>query len=1070
MLTFEEKCAILIKKGLPFYILPTEVFVMKNFTKITSVLLAVLLVVALLPSAAFAATTYQVYIPSYEHGTITASKTTGLSAGDKVTLTITPDAGYSLKGGEMYHTVAYGGTYLYYTYGSKTYYIGVPDGAETFTFTMPSASVFLVASFRETRQFDLSVSSLTITSTGYIYNSTSADFDGSYRITGTTSTNSIKVLSGNPIIYLHNVSACGTDDSYCAFSIEDTARANVILDEGTVNTLKSGKNCAGIQVAPKAALTISCGNNDAEHECGALCGTLTSVGGQYGAGIGGGYLLGNGSVTINGGVITASCEAPIDSSAYGAGIGGGNRGNGGYVTINGGVVTALAAGNKVDSYGAGIGGGAGASSTLITVNGGIVKADAGNYLSGHGAGIGGGSNGSGGIVIISGGRVSSIGGSVGGAGIGGGADGGTGVYMCGSGASVKIEGGTVEAVGGGYYGCGIGGGIGYATKFNGAPGSVSIAPSACVRPSEISFGGAIQAQPVSTLTGDDVFLTKVILPAAYNKEVKTITVSDKTYELKDVYTDAFGTLCLYLPEGAVVTAAATATATYSGRVTADKDPDDSTGTLKKTDIKIEKVAAPVVTPKSGLINASDRVTITTATAGATIYYTTDGTMPTRSSKKYTGPFAVTSDCIISAIAVKSGMTDSDLVFAVYTAYKPVTAVIGVPHEATTNTTLILTGLPYPHDAAAASSAVTWSVSPNNRLTGVTVFGNTFTAKYPGLATVRATVSFGVTLREDYYEDFVIMVKAPGQGDVTPIIVKQPVNASVPEGESATFTVTAVGSETFNYQWQRTVSSSYSSAWEDIAGATDQFYTTPALSISDSGRRYRCVVSNSAGTTITYPVTVSVDNDLVPVINEKVKIEDAVKGEEYRYVISADGEYPMFWTLIEGELPTGLKLTSDGVISGTPEELGTFTFTLRVINYYGSAVKRLSVTVKEKGEEPTEKPTEEPTKPVTPAEKPSAPVIVSQTGDISDLKVGDSAVLFVSATAEKGTVSYQWYRNGEAIEGATGQTLVIENVTSANDGDIYYALITSTLGGETSVIISAVKAMKVAIKNPPSCDD
>jgi PKD repeat protein len=59
------------------------------------------------------------------------------------------------------------------------------------------------------------------------------------------------------------------------------------------------------------------------------------------------------------------------------------------------------------------------------------------------------------------------------------------------------------------------------------------------------------------------------------------------------------------------------------------------------------------------------VTITTATPGATIYYTTDGGEPTVGSIAYSGPFVVSADTTVKAFAVKTGMADSPTATAAY---------------------------------------------------------------------------------------------------------------------------------------------------------------------------------------------------------------------------------------------------------------------------------------------------------------------------------------------------------------------------------------------------------------------
>ncbi|GAA1616927.1 beta-1,3-glucanase family protein [Catellatospora bangladeshensis] len=78
------------------------------------------------------------------------------------------------------------------------------------------------------------------------------------------------------------------------------------------------------------------------------------------------------------------------------------------------------------------------------------------------------------------------------------------------------------------------------------------------------------------------------------------------------------------------------------------------------------VATPVFNPPGGAYAAAQSVTISTATAGAAIRYTTDGSTPTASSTLYSGPVNVASTRTLKAIGIKSGLTTSAVATAVYT--------------------------------------------------------------------------------------------------------------------------------------------------------------------------------------------------------------------------------------------------------------------------------------------------------------------------------------------------------------------------------------------------------------------
>ncbi|MCI7437509.1 MAG: chitobiase/beta-hexosaminidase C-terminal domain-containing protein [Spirochaetia bacterium] len=79
----------------------------------------------------------------------------------------------------------------------------------------------------------------------------------------------------------------------------------------------------------------------------------------------------------------------------------------------------------------------------------------------------------------------------------------------------------------------------------------------------------------------------------------------------------------------------------------------------------ETVATPEFSVESGAVDSGTEVTITCATDGAKIYYTTDGSEPTASSTEYADAISVTTAVTLKAIAVKSGMNDSAVASASY---------------------------------------------------------------------------------------------------------------------------------------------------------------------------------------------------------------------------------------------------------------------------------------------------------------------------------------------------------------------------------------------------------------------
>jgi len=101
---------------------------------------------------------------------------------------------------------------------------------------------------------------------------------------------------------------------------------------------------------------------------------------------------------------------------------------------------------------------------------------------------------------------------------------------------------------------------------------------------------------------------------------------------------------------------------------------------------------PGFSPPPSLYPTSQSVALSARTAGAAIYYTVDGSTPTTSSALYTDPIAVTQTTTIKAIAVLSGLADSDVAMATYSVqvtpptFSPAGGRFTVPQAVMLNTT------------------------------------------------------------------------------------------------------------------------------------------------------------------------------------------------------------------------------------------------------------------------------------------------------------------------------------------------------------------------------------------------
>lgn len=131
------------------------------------------------------------------------------------------------------------------------------------------------------------------------------------------------------------------------------------------------------------------------------------------------------------------------------------------------------------------------------------------------------------------------------------------------------------------------------------------------------------------------------------------------------------------------------------------------------------VSRPVFIPAPGTFGAPQQVTMTCSTANSTIYYTLDGSTPTTSSTRYTGPVTISATSTLRAFATASGLDASQVEFGEYRIVnqvsKPVISPAGgffnAPQQVTLSTSTSGATLRYTLDGSTPSATSTLYSGP-----------------------------------------------------------------------------------------------------------------------------------------------------------------------------------------------------------------------------------------------------------------------------------------------------------------------------------------------------------------------
>ncbi len=175
----------------------------------------------------------------------------------------------------------------------------------------------------------------------------------------------------------------------------------------------------------------------------------------------------------------------------------------------------------------------------------------------------------------------------------------------------------------------------------------------------------------------------------------------------------------------------------------------------------------------------------------------------------------------------------------------------------------------------------------------------------------------------------------------PVISSPPAGQTVRSGDTATFTIEAAAPDggTLSYQWQ--VSSDAGATWNNVAEATNNSYTTPAVTFADNGKQYRCAVANTLNG-VTSKTDYCMPATLYITLNSITIVKPASGHDASNPVNISNGS--MVIALINGEL-SNVSTVTIKVDDGPEQEMSPVSNTIYYLLPTNLAEGEHKITVK-----------------------------------------------------------------------------------------------------------------------------
>ena len=139
----------------------------------------------------------------------------------------------------------------------------------------------------------------------------------------------------------------------------------------------------------------------------------------------------------------------------------------------------------------------------------------------------------------------------------------------------------------------------------------------------------------------------------------------------------------------------------------------------------------------------------------------------------------------------------------------------------------------------------------------------------------------------------------------PVITTQPSNKTVNEGKKATFKVTATGAASYQWYYLKPDSTSWTKVSNNGTSAT---YTLTTAA-RHNGYKYKCAVTNAAGTVYSSVVTLTVKP--LPVITTQPKSVTVTEGKTATFKVVATGATSYQWWYLKPGSSTWTKVSNNG---------------------------------------------------------------------------------------------------------------------------------------------------------------